>query len=462
MANGWKLGAILMGVVVMATPVQAQFLFFGKKSHEDPPPAFSSGPAPQEPQFAPDPKSVPAGTPEFCPPGDEPHTPFVPVEEENRNAFLDYKTSEPQPLMLWLKADYLNWHFKRSNLPAILVTTDTAPNAQTDFGALGQPHTVILLGSGTFDDGTLHGGRLTAGFCPGFLPPIEVSGFAMQRSRSLFTGSSLGGPNDPVLARPVLSVQNNQESVFLGGFPDLAAGNISVISNTNLWGIDANAYFGLVDLDVLSIDFFLGYRYQELRENILIFNSLTAVDGLVIPFNGTVGGVTTVNRYDQFGTRNAFNGGQLGMRTGLHWGRVALLLDAKLALGETVETMNIFGTTTSPNADTPFAATIGNGGVLAVPSNSGEHKKQNFSYIPEADLNLGFQLFRSVRLFAGISIMYWNQVIRPGDQISNIIDTRQAPSSNFFTGQTVNQPPFPFHKTDFYAYGFNFGVLIGF
>ncbi|HMF17549.1 MAG TPA: BBP7 family outer membrane beta-barrel protein [Gemmataceae bacterium] len=465
MANGWKIAAILMLAALAPAQVRAQFLFFGKKKPaDDPPPAFSSGPAPQDPQFAPDPKSVPKDAPQFCPPpGSDPHTPFVPVEEENRNAFLDYKTSEPAPLMLWFKADYLLWHLKRENMGAILVTTDTAPNSSTDFGALGQAHTVVLLGNNDFSNGTFNGGRLTAGFCPGFLMPIEVSAFAMQHSRSLFTASSLGGSNDPVLARPVFASQGGGESVFLGGFPGLAAGDISVIANTNLWGLDANAYFGVVDTDVLNVDFFLGYRYQELRENVLIFNSLTALDSLVIPFNDTVPGVSTVNRYDQFGTQNRFNGGQLGMRSALHFGRVALMLDGKLALGETRETINIFGTSSSPNAETAFRGLpVSNGGVLAVPSNSGIHSKQEFGYIPEVDLNLGFQVTRSVRLFSGISWMYWNHVVRPGDQITNVIDTRQVPTSNFFNSQSVTQPPFPFHKTDFYAYGFNFGILIGF
>ena len=139
------------------------------------------------------------------------------------------------------------------------------------------------------------------------------------------------------------------------------------------------------------------------------------------------------------------------------------MLDAKLALGETRETINIFGTSTSPNADTPFRGLpVSNGGVLAVPSNSGIHSKQEFGYIPEIGLNLGFQVTRSVRLFSGISWMYWNHVVRPGDQITNVIDTRQVPTSNFFNGQSVTEPPFPFHKTDFFAYGFNFGILIGF
>src|SRR5262249_45368748 len=64
MANGCKLGAIVMGVLLLAAPAQAQFLFFGKKQHEDPPPAFSNGPAAPDPQFAPDPKSIPKGTPD--------------------------------------------------------------------------------------------------------------------------------------------------------------------------------------------------------------------------------------------------------------------------------------------------------------------------------------------------------------------------------------------------------------
>ncbi len=151
------------------------------------------------------------------------------------------------------------------------------------------------------------------------------------------------------------------------------------------------------------------------------------------------------------------------MRTGLHYGRVALLLDAKLALGENRETVDILGTSASPNAETNFRGLpVTNAGVLAVPSNSGLHTKQDFTVIPEVGLNLGFQVHRSVRLFAGVSMMYWNHVVRPGDQITNVIDTRQVPSSSFFTGQAVSQPLPPFNKTDFYAYGFNIGVLIGF
>jgi putative beta barrel porin BBP7 len=462
MANGLKLGAILLAALLLATPARAQFLFFGKKPLDDPPPAFSNGQAPQEPQFAPDPKSLPKDAPQFCP-GDDPHTPFVPVEEENRNAFLDYKTSEPAPLMLWLRADYLNWQFKRPNLGAILVTTDTAPNAKTDFGALGQAHTQVLLNSGPFSQNPVQGGRLTAGFCPGFFMPIEVSGFALQKSQSLFTAISNGGPNDSVLARPILSSQNGQESAILGSFPGLAAGSISVISNTNLWGIEANAFFNVVDLDAWSIDLYVGYRYQELRENVLIFNPTTALNGPVIPFDGSVPGVTAVNRYDQFATRNRFNGGQMAFRSSLNFGRLDFILDGKLALGETQELVNIFGTTVAPTADSGFrGAPVTNGGVLAVPSNSGTKHKHEFTYIPEFDFNVGFQVHRCARVFAGISWMYWNHVVRPGDQISNVIDTRQVPTSNFFTGQTLTQPPQPFFKTDFFAYGFNVGVLIGF
>jgi hypothetical protein len=463
MANGWKLTAILMVTALAPASARAQFLSFGKKAAEDPPPAFSTGQAPQEPQFAPDPKSVPKGAPDFCPNPGDPHTPFVPVEEENRNAFRDYKVDGPSPLQLWLRADYLNWQFRKPNLAAILVTTDTAPNSFTDFGALGQPNTQILLNSGPFNQGHIPGGRLTAGFSPGFFFPVEISAFSLQKNLTLFSGSSQGGPNDQVLARPVLSSQNNQESVFLGGFPGLAAGNIIVDTHTNLWGIDANAYFNFIDYDVLAIDLLLGYRYTELRENISIVNSLTALNGFVIPFDAIISGVPAVARFDQFATRNQFNGGQLGFRNTLHYGRVALILDSKLALGQNHETLNIEGTSGAPNGATPFRglATVP-GGVLAVPSNIGVRTSNDFSLIPQFDLNVAFQLHRSVRLFAGISWMYWNNLVRPGDQLNNVIDTRQVPSSNFFNGQSVTQPPHPFNRVDFDAYGFNVGVLIGF
>jgi hypothetical protein len=473
MAKWWKVGAILLAVCWLPADVHAQFTLFGigKKTsqQQEPPPAFNNGPEPKEPEFCPDPRSVQPGAPEFCPAANGgPQTPFLPCNEEDRTAFCDYKYPEPEPLRFWVKGEYLNWWAQKQNLTAVLATSSSAPSLLNNFGALGQTGTEVLYGPQAIDLGRLPGGRVTGGFCCGLLPPIEVSGFWLNKNNNLFSAFSDGSDASPLLARPVNTSQTGQESVFLAGFPDTIAGGIVIKSNFNLWGTDANMFFNICSSDMAFVDVLLGYRYAELRESIQISNTATPVEaGIAVPFNGTAGGVGPGNStlaFDQFATMNRFNGGQFGLRTGLSAWRMSLIADAKLALGSTSYNVNIGGASYVVNSTTPFRGPISApGGVLALASNSGLATANDFTIIPEFDLNVGFQLHRSVRLFAGYSIFYWSSVVRPANQISNIIDSRQAPTDfNFVPGFRGSVPIQPMNRTDFWAQGFNFGVLIGY
>jgi hypothetical protein len=60
--------------------------------------------------------------------------------------------------------------------------------------------------------------------------------------------------------------------------------------------------------------------------------------------------------------------------------------------------------------------------------------------------------------------MYWNRVIRPGDHLNSIVDSRQIPTdANFIPGFTGASPRFPnFVQRDFFARGFAVGIEIGF
>jgi hypothetical protein len=57
--------------------------------------------------------------------------------------------------------------------------------------------------------------------------------------------------------------------------------------------------------------------------------------------------------------------------------------------------------------------------------------------------------------------MYWNQVVRPGDQMSHSVNlTQNAVLDPNGTGKLVGpaQPAPLFNRTDFWATGLNFGV----
>jgi hypothetical protein len=471
MAKWWKVGAILLAGCWLPATAQAQWSLFGKKTskQDEPPPAFSTGPEQKEPEFCPDPRSVQPGAPQFCPaPSDGPQTAFLPCNEEDRTAFCDYKYPEPDPLCFWIKGEYLNWWAQKQNLNTVLATTSATPSLVNNFGAFGQTGTELLYGPQSIDVGRLQGGRATGGFCLGFLPPVEVSGFWLNRNNGLFSAFSDGSPGSQVLARPILASQIGQENVFLAAFPDAVAGGIVIKSTFNLWGTDSNMFFNVCTSDVAFFDVLLGYRYAELRESLQIANTLSPVEaGIAVPFNHTAGGIgpghSTV-AFDQFATINRFNGGQLGIRAGLSAWHLSLMADAKLALGSTNYEVNIAGTSSLVTPTTPFRGPVTvPGGVLALASNSGSATANDFTIIPELDINLGYQIHRSVRLFAGYSVFYWSSVVRPANQVTNVVDSRQAPTDfGFVPGFRGSMPIQPMSRTDFWAQGFNFGILIGY
>ncbi|MBI1832565.1 MAG: BBP7 family outer membrane beta-barrel protein, partial [Planctomycetes bacterium] len=158
---------------------------------------------------------------------------------------------------------------------------------------------------------------------------------------------------------------------------------------------------------------------------------------------------------DRFDTNNHFFGPQLGLRAEWQHKRWVLGGSAKVALGVTREIVTIAGSTfidTQP-------ATVNAGGLYAVSSNSGRFSRSAFAVVPEAGLNLGFQLTDNLRLFAGYTFLYWSHVVRPGDQVDTNVNLNFVPSSmTFGSAGGSNRPAFSFRATDFFAHGVNMGL----
>ena len=99
------------------------------------------------------------------------------------------------------------------------------------------------------------------------------------------------------------------------------------------------------------------------------------------------------------------------------------------------------------------------GGLLALPSNIGRFSRDRFGLIPEVNLNVGYQLTDHLRLFVGYDILYWSNVVRPGDQISRSINPTQQLGG---TLMGVAAPLPQFHTTDFWAQGVSLGLDLQF
>jgi hypothetical protein len=395
------------------------------------------------------------------------------VLEGGPNGFSEEDNVQAVPYVFKLKGEWLLWHVGMPRLSTTLATTTTLANLTNGVGALTDPGTVTLLGPGNFDYHELNGGRVTAGFATGFLPPIELSGFWVGRpTTSLLNVTSDGSATAPVLARPFQATNLpsldglGQQVVLSAGFPGNLAGSISVGADISLWGFETNIFFPIGASDVAGLDLIVGYRYMDLMESVNITNTLQSVNpGVNISFNSVnpaglpPGFVTTAS--DFFQTRNQFNGLNLGVRPALYVGQFTATTDVKVAIGSTHQTLNISGASSliSPNG----AVQTVPGGLLAVASNSGTSSRDELTLSPEIDVNVGFNLTRNIKFFATYNIFAWTNVVRAGDQLNNRVDSRQVPTDpTFIPGFVGSQPVAPFLTRSFWGQGLSVGIEIGF
>jgi hypothetical protein len=238
-------------------------------------------------------------------------------------------------------------------------------------------------------------------------------------------------------------------------------GGVRTSSSSNLQGADLNLFCNVCcrpaccPTDCCSsdgargasfrLDVFAGPRWLQLNEELVISEQVTDPTG------------TLFSVVDHFETRNNFYGGQVGARAEWQSGRWFVNVLGKVALGDTHQDVRINGTTT---ITAPGAAPITQpGGLLALPTNSGNFSRDAFSVVPEIGINVGRQLNDHLRVFAGYTFLYWSNVARPGDQIDLGVNPTQLPTAagpGALLGPA--RPAFTFHESSFWAQGINIGM----
>jgi hypothetical protein len=76
------------------------------------------------------------------------------------------------------------------------------------------------------------------------------------------------------------------------------------------------------------------------------------------------------------------------------------------------------------------------------------------------ELKVRYDLTPRWQAFVGYDCLYWNQVVRPGNQIDRNVNTSQNVLYSG-TGGVLAGPAAPaplFNRTDFWAQGVNFGI----
>ncbi|HMF16411.1 MAG TPA: BBP7 family outer membrane beta-barrel protein [Gemmataceae bacterium] len=374
-----------------------------------------------------------------------------PVAANAEDAELLEATTHRTP-RLWVRAEFMIWWIKPANFPPLVTTGDFADPAPGAFSSLS---TNVLFGNTGMDFFDRKGGRFSAGW---WLDDEQMrgleAGYFFLGGRSINQGFI--SPGNPVLATPFFNVITGMSDSSLVAFPGIMSGQVAVDAPSFLQGAEANLSAALVRGDHFRLQGLAGFRWLNLSEGLHITESslVTLAPQFVglIPFDGN-----TITVIDNFDTHNHFYGGQIGTRAELQFKRWSLSLLTKVALGVSHEVVTVGGFT---GIDTQPAKAVG-AGLLAVSSNSGQFSRNAFAVVPEAGLDLGFQLTDRIRVFGGYSFLYWSNVARPGDQVDTSVNPNLVPTSTKFgVAGGPARPAFAFRSTDFFAHGVNLGLEV--
>jgi hypothetical protein len=389
-----------------------------------------------------------SGQPLWAPPTvGEDHSGYA--DEDDGEAICTYR--------FWARPEYLLWWVKPGLVPPPLATTGVLGSS----GIIGRLGTNILIGGSDVDYDDRSGARLTAGLWldKGGHIGIEASGFVLEdRTINMAVASDATGV--PLLGRPVRNALTMMEANNFVSFPSALSGRINVSTTNELWGAEANFVGSLYRGKRCTADMLVGFRYVGLDEDLTVSSVTSVMPGGAAAFNGALlPAGSTLGILDRVETRNDFYGGQIGAKTEFCLNRIYVSFIGKLAVGNAHETVNIRGSTTMIG---PAGAVVVPGGLLAVASNSGLVSRDDFTFIPEAQVKLGFRFTKNLSAYVGYSMMYWFDVARPGEQIDRTVNPVLVPSNLAF----MSAPPMPprpavmFQKSDFWAQGVNIGVEI--
>jgi hypothetical protein len=345
-----------------------------------------------------------------------------------------------------VSAEALLWWFKDSPAPVPLVTD----------GLVGNPGTRVFLGGTDRDTGANPGVRLTAGYAVTERWGVEGSFFYIPSRSTSQSVSSSGQPGSIDLVAPFFNAATNVESGTGISLSPVYRGRAREELTNSLLGAELNGAWTLPSSGGWRVDLLGGVRYLRLRETY----TLTTSSPFIPPFPSDVWDTT-----DEFDASNDFVGPQLGVRARLDLGPFFAHGTVKVAVGAMVQSMKVSGSLVA-NDFTDFGPTqTFPGGYFALPTNIGEHRRTVLAVVPEVGLNLGYRLTPRVSLLVGYTLLYTNNVARPGNQIDRTINPTQSTAHTENPGAQLEgpaRPSFKFKGSDFWAQGINVGLAFRF
>jgi len=243
------------------------------------------------------------------------------------------------------------------------------------------------------------------------------------------------------------------------------SGSIAIDNPSRVYGGELNATWvlgdGEVDPDLAWAHALVGFRHFGLVEDLRIREDLTlpaTVDSTLVPAR-IVLPETNISLLDEFQTRNYFYGPQLGIKSGFRAGPLTARMIVKLALGWMDQQVRIQGSNTNTVRDVATGQLLppvtASGGLLAQSTNSGDHQRMRFAFLPETTIDVGYELRPGTRLFVGYNLLYASSVVRPGDAIDLSVDPRFRAGGSVPADAT--RPSFAFRTSDLWLHGLTAG-----
>lgn len=361
------------------------------------------------------------------------------------------------PSRFYSSADFLLWWVPTIKTPLPITLASTQP-----FTGGTLPPSQVAIGSTDLISTLRVGGRIGGGI---WLDPCHINGidanffFVGPATRDLFATTTAALPT---LLRPYVVI--NQP--VAGGqptppgrpnFADIVAqngdtGTVNVHTYSFLTGADVNYRRNIIANCNTTFDMLFGFRYMNLTESLSITENGSQT-------NATTAMTTTGSLNDSFRTTNNFFGGQIGFIVQKQWGPWSADFFTKVGAGDNYSVVTIKGSASFNNPTAAF-----NQGLFAQPSNIGAWNSHHFSILTETGLNIGYNLTPRLRVHAGYSVLYWSNVLKPGDQIDPIVDETLVPKPPGTPAQFLPlhpsdpHPVVPFKRSDFFAHGVNLGV----
>lgn len=355
----------------------------------------------------------------------------------------------------WVGVDYMMLWSKGRFLPP-LVTTGT-PGQD---GVWGQPSTVALFGNEDIGEDFRSAGRLSLGLWLDRSERVGIGGrfLISETDESPFSAESNGG-GSPLLARPFFNsdlIVNAQDSLIVSS-PGIRRGIVAAQAENDLMSLDAYLRVLLYQYEDRRLDLLAGYQFSRIDDSLSIGNRMVQIGGAF-----PVG--TRFEFDDLFDVKNTFHGATVGLQGEYSYGSLRLSMLSKLGFGNLHREVRIDGRSRVIDANNNVADF--NGGMLALPTNIGTYKDDVFSFVPEVEMKLMYEVSKGFEVAIGYSFLYWTEVALAGDQIDRSVQGMPTVNGSQLLGGTLApgapaNPAFAgVQDAGFWAQGLTFGVTL--